>query len=271
MYSGRGARVLVADRLHDHRRVRRQRAGVVRHEQRAALGGHVLDPLLLDPEPVAVVEVEQRLIRSKTRCERPQSSSSRPVSRAGISSRSSRGSERRLASGRGAGRGLRRAGRSSALRRARALGAGAESADRRAAGCRRSGRAAPRAVLESRRVAGHGVEATRRAGRRNGASTERPRAGAVTVTRSTPRRAVVAPARRGAARASPAAERHAARAERAPQREQRRLDAEGVPAPRAARRSQRPAAPRPRPTARARRCRGRRASARAGRRARRSR
>ena len=39
----------------------RQRAGVVRHEQRAALGGHVLDALLLDPEPVAVVEVEQRL------------------------------------------------------------------------------------------------------------------------------------------------------------------------------------------------------------------
>ena len=53
--------VLVADRLHDHRRVGRQRAGVVRHEQCAALGGHVLDALLLHPEPVAVVEVEQRL------------------------------------------------------------------------------------------------------------------------------------------------------------------------------------------------------------------
>ncbi len=33
------ARVLVADRLHDHRGVRRQRAGVVRHDQGAALGG----------------------------------------------------------------------------------------------------------------------------------------------------------------------------------------------------------------------------------------
>jgi hypothetical protein len=34
---------------------------VVRHEQGAALGGDVLDALLLDPEPVAVVEVQDRL------------------------------------------------------------------------------------------------------------------------------------------------------------------------------------------------------------------
>jgi hypothetical protein len=34
------------------------RAGVVRHQQRAAVGGDVLDSLLLDPEPVAVVEVQ---------------------------------------------------------------------------------------------------------------------------------------------------------------------------------------------------------------------
>ena len=37
-------RVLVADRLHDHRRVRRQRAGVVRHDQRAALDGTFSTP-----------------------------------------------------------------------------------------------------------------------------------------------------------------------------------------------------------------------------------
>src|SRR4051794_7227819 len=53
--------MLVADRLHDHRPVRRQRARVVGDEQGAALGRDVLDALLLDPEPVAVVEVEQRL------------------------------------------------------------------------------------------------------------------------------------------------------------------------------------------------------------------
>jgi hypothetical protein len=34
---------------------------VVRHEQCAARAGNVLDTLLLDAEPVAVVEVEQRL------------------------------------------------------------------------------------------------------------------------------------------------------------------------------------------------------------------
>ena len=52
-------RVLLADRLRDHRRVGRQRAGVVGDQQRAAVGGHVLDPLDLDPEPVAVEELEQ--------------------------------------------------------------------------------------------------------------------------------------------------------------------------------------------------------------------
>ena len=49
--------VLLADRLRDHRGVGRQRAGVVRHEQRPAGGGHVLDALHLGPEPVAVEEV----------------------------------------------------------------------------------------------------------------------------------------------------------------------------------------------------------------------
>jgi hypothetical protein len=34
---------------------------VVRHQQGAALRRDVLDPLLLDAEPVAVVEVEERL------------------------------------------------------------------------------------------------------------------------------------------------------------------------------------------------------------------
>ena len=53
-------RVLLADRLGDHRGVRRQRAGVVRHQQRAAGGGHVLDPLDLGAEPVAVEELDER-------------------------------------------------------------------------------------------------------------------------------------------------------------------------------------------------------------------
>jgi hypothetical protein len=55
------ARVLVPDRLHDHRRVGRQGARVIRHEQGAVIGGDVLDALDLDPEPVPVVEVEHRL------------------------------------------------------------------------------------------------------------------------------------------------------------------------------------------------------------------
>ena len=45
------AGVLLLDRLGDHRRVRRQRAGVVGDQQRAALGRHVLDPLDLAAEP----------------------------------------------------------------------------------------------------------------------------------------------------------------------------------------------------------------------------
>ena len=53
--------MLVADRLHHHRGVGRKRAGMVGDEQRAARRGDVLDPLGLDPEPVAVVEVERRL------------------------------------------------------------------------------------------------------------------------------------------------------------------------------------------------------------------
>ena len=52
-------RVLLADRLGDHRGVRRQRAGVVGDQQRAAFSGNVLDPLDLDPEPVAIEELDQ--------------------------------------------------------------------------------------------------------------------------------------------------------------------------------------------------------------------
>src|SRR3954452_17031585 len=58
---GPRVRVLVPDRLHDHRRVRRQRAREIRDQQRAARAGYVLDALLLDPEPVLVIEVENRL------------------------------------------------------------------------------------------------------------------------------------------------------------------------------------------------------------------
>ena len=54
--------MLVADRLADHRRVRRQRAGVVGDEQRAAVGGDVLDPLDLAAEPVAVEELDERRV-----------------------------------------------------------------------------------------------------------------------------------------------------------------------------------------------------------------
>jgi hypothetical protein len=49
--------VLLLDRLGDHRRVGRQRARVVRHEERPAGGREVLDPLDLDPEPVPVQEL----------------------------------------------------------------------------------------------------------------------------------------------------------------------------------------------------------------------
>src|SRR5262249_22336616 len=55
-------RGLLLDRLRDHRRVRRQRSGVVRDEQRAAVRGDVLYPLDLGPEPVAVVEVDEGAI-----------------------------------------------------------------------------------------------------------------------------------------------------------------------------------------------------------------
>ena len=53
---------------------------MVRDDQRAAVGGDVLDALLLDPEPVAVVEVERGSTSLKTRSERPQSSTSRDSS-----------------------------------------------------------------------------------------------------------------------------------------------------------------------------------------------
>ena len=56
------ARMLLLDRLEDHRRVGRQRAGVVGDEQRAAVGRDVLDALDLAAEPVVVEEVVERLV-----------------------------------------------------------------------------------------------------------------------------------------------------------------------------------------------------------------
>ena len=56
------ARVLLLDRLGDHRRVGRQRAGVVGDEQGAAGGRDVLDPLDLAAEPVVVEERDERLV-----------------------------------------------------------------------------------------------------------------------------------------------------------------------------------------------------------------
>ena len=53
------AGVLLLDRLGDHRRVGRQRAGVVGDQQRAAEVGHVLDPLDVAAEPVVVEEVPE--------------------------------------------------------------------------------------------------------------------------------------------------------------------------------------------------------------------
>ena len=60
MLSGRGWGCSSLIALRDHRRVRRQRAGVVGDQQRAAGGGHVLDALDLGPEPVAVEELVER-------------------------------------------------------------------------------------------------------------------------------------------------------------------------------------------------------------------
>ena len=54
------ARVLLLDRLADHRGVRRERARVVGDEQRAAGGGDMLDPLDLAAEPVVVEEGVER-------------------------------------------------------------------------------------------------------------------------------------------------------------------------------------------------------------------
>ena len=45
---------LLLDPVHDDRRVRRDRAAVVAHEQRASLAWHVLESLPLHPEPMAV-------------------------------------------------------------------------------------------------------------------------------------------------------------------------------------------------------------------------
>ena len=117
--------VLVADRLHDHRRVRRQRAGVVGREQRAAGRGHVLDALDLDPEPVAVVEVEHRLHRAGRRA--PSGPSRRPGGRGsgGAISPVEVAQRRRLG---GSALGRRAAGRRRRPRRRRRPGARGSSA-----------------------------------------------------------------------------------------------------------------------------------------------
>jgi hypothetical protein len=54
--------MLLPDRPRDHRGVGRQRPGVVRDQQGAALRENVLDPLHLAPEPVAVEELDQGAI-----------------------------------------------------------------------------------------------------------------------------------------------------------------------------------------------------------------
>ena len=65
------------DAVHDHRRVGRDRARVVRDEQRAALAGDVLEALPLDPEPVAGRSGRRRARASARRCSlRPQRSTS---------------------------------------------------------------------------------------------------------------------------------------------------------------------------------------------------
>jgi hypothetical protein len=56
------ARVLLLDRLGDHRGVRRERAGVVGDQQGAAGRRDVLDSLDLAAEPVVVEERDQRLV-----------------------------------------------------------------------------------------------------------------------------------------------------------------------------------------------------------------
>ena len=56
------AGVLLLDRLEDHRRVGRERAGVVGDQQRAAGGRDVLDPLDLAAEPVVVEPVVDRAV-----------------------------------------------------------------------------------------------------------------------------------------------------------------------------------------------------------------
>ena len=130
------ARVLVADRLHDHRRVRRQRAGVVRHDQRAALGGHVLDALRLDAEPVAVVEVEQRLDQVEHALRAAPVVELRGPARRPAPARAGRAARLGLAR-----RQVELAARASQSGpRAAAPRAGVDGMVRRAAGCPRSGR-----------------------------------------------------------------------------------------------------------------------------------
>ena len=84
------ARVLLLDRLGDHRRVGRQRAGVVGDQQRAAVGRDVLDALDLAAEPQVVEEVVERAVEEPSTRSRAA-----PVGRPGARARSPAGSARR--------------------------------------------------------------------------------------------------------------------------------------------------------------------------------
>ena len=179
--------MLVADRLHDHRRVRGQRAGVVADEQRAAVGRDVLDALGLDPEPVAVVEVEQRVgepdeaLGAAPVVERRARRRPRAAGRALL--------ERRLAvrlvlrrHGRRVGRELVGARVVARLGRRRLLGAAPGSAaSPRAAGCR------PR--TSARRARAAGVAAVRSAAISLERDLDEPRPSAPASPTSTSRRA----------------------------------------------------------------------------------
>src|SRR3954451_4808051 len=59
-----GPRVLFADRLRDHRRVRRQRARMVGDEEGTPVVRHVLDALDLGAKPALVEELEQGRVES---------------------------------------------------------------------------------------------------------------------------------------------------------------------------------------------------------------
>ena len=224
--------------------------------------GHVLDALLLDPEPVAVVEVEQRLhevedalasVPSRRARGRARAQGSARAARAGRARRSSTGS------GRGSSRSSPRGSNSGCG--ARGLSAPAPTVS-----------GPPSSGLSSARCAAGGRPPAAGLVRDDTAADSRPVGGYAAQRRTTsvPRRtlkrtcstrvaAVVAP---GAPRQPAPSQPHAARAERTAQRGHRGLQAERVAPLRA--RARATTCGGARPTARARPCRGRRASCRAG-------